>query len=80
MEQGPKLSWIPSEIDIILLVETWEHKELKVTDIHGYALWSIWNKFSCRRNIGGIACYIRKNISSRVRIYKKDHYNQFIWI
>ena len=41
---------------------------------------SIWKKCSCRRCIGGITCYIRKNISPHVRIYKKDPYNQFIWI
>ena len=76
----PKLSWIPSEIDIILLVETWEHEESKVPDINGYVLWSILNKRSCHRGIGDIACYIRKNISPRVRLYKKCPYNQFIWI
>ena len=75
-----KLSWIPSEIDIILFVETWEHKESKVPDIDGYVLWLIWNKCLCRRGIGGISYYIRKNISTHVSIYKKDLYNQFIWI
>ena len=74
------LSWIPSEIDIILLVETWEHEESKVPNIDKYVIWSIWNKRSCRRGIVGIACYIRKNISPHVRFYKKDPYNQFIWI
>ena len=78
--KGPMLSWIPSQIDIILLIETWEREESTVPDIYRYVLWSIWNKRSCRRSIWRTACYIRKNISPHVRIYKKDPYNQFIWI
>ena len=78
--KGPKLSWISNEVDIILLVETWEHEESKVPNIDGFILWLIWNKRSYRRGIGGIACYIRKNISPHARIYKKDPYNQYIWI
>ena len=31
--KGPKLSWILNEVDIILLVETWEHEEFKVPHI-----------------------------------------------
>ena len=46
-----------------------------------FSLWYyIWNKWSYHRGIGGIACYIRKNISPHVRLYKKDPYNQYIWI
>ena len=52
LSKGPKLSWMPRKIDIILLVETWEHEESKVPDIDEYVLWSIWNKRSCRRGIG----------------------------
>ena len=55
-----KLSWISNEVDIILLVETWEHEESKAANIDGFVLWSIQNKRSQRRGIGGIACYIRK--------------------
>ena len=40
----------------------------------------MWNKCSCCRGIGVIFCYIMKNISPHVRLYKKDPYNQFIWI
>ena len=78
--KGPKLSWISNEVDVILLVETWEHEESKVPNIDGFVLWSIWNKRSYRRGTGGIACYIRKNIAPHARIYQKDPYNQYIWI
>ena len=78
--KGPKLSWISNEVDIILLVETWEHEEYTVPDIDGFVLCSIWNKRSYHRGIGGIACYIRKNISPHDRHYKKYPYNQYIWI
>ena len=44
--KGPKLSWISNEVDIILLVETWEHQESKVPNIDGFM--SIWNKRSQR--------------------------------
>ena len=73
--KGPKLSWISNEVDIILLVETWEHEESKTPNIDRFVLWSVWNKRSYRRGIGGIACYIRKNISPNARIYKKDPCN-----
>ena len=63
-----------------MLIETWEHEESKVPNIDGFVLWSIWNKQSYRRGIGGIAYYIRKNIFPHARIYKKDPYNQYIWI
>ena len=53
------LSLIPSEIDIILHVETWEHEESRVPNIKGFVLWSLWNKISRCRGIKGIACYIR---------------------
>jgi len=76
--KGPKLSWISNEVDIILLVETWEHKESRVPNIDGFVLWSTWNKRSPRRGIGGIACYIKKNISPHARIYKIDPYNQYM--
>ena len=78
--KGPKLSWISNEVDIILLVETWEHEESKFPNIDGFVLWSIWNKWSYHRGIGGITCYIRKNISPHARLYKKYPYNQYILI
>ena len=37
-------------------------------------------KRSSRRGIGGIACYIKKNISPHARIYNNDPYNQYSWI
>jgi hypothetical protein len=57
------ISWIPSDIDSIFLVETWEHEDSKVPNIEGFVLLSEWNTKSHRRGIGGIACYIRKSIS-----------------
>ena len=78
--EGPKLSWISNEVDIILLVEAWEHKESKVPNIDGFVLWSTWNKQSYHRGLGGIACYIRKTISTHARIYKKYHCDQYISI
>ena len=39
--KGPKLSWISNEVDIILLVETWEHQESKVPNIDDFVLWSL---------------------------------------
>jgi exonuclease III len=74
------ISWIPSDIDIICLVETWEHEESKVPNIEGFVLWSAWNKKSHRRGIGGIACYIRKSISPHIQLHKIDPLNQYIWI
>jgi len=56
------LSWISSDIDIIFLVEMWEHDKSKVPNIEGFVLWSTWNKKSYRRGIEGIDCYINKNI------------------
>jgi len=78
--KGPKLSWISNDVDIIFLVETWEHEESKVPNIDGFMLWSISNKRSSRRGIRGIACYINKNISPHVRIYKNDPHNQYCWM
>ena len=78
--KGPKLSWISNDFDIILLVETWEHEESKVPNIDGFALLYTWNKRSSRRGIGGIACYIKKNISPHARFYKNNPYNQYSWI
>jgi exonuclease III len=74
------ISWIPSDIDIICLAETWEHEESKVPNMEGFVLWLAWNKKSHRRGIGGIACYIRKNISPHIQIHKIDPLNQYIWI
>jgi exonuclease III len=74
------ISWIPSGIDIIYLAETWEHEESKVPNMEGFVLWSAWNKKSHRRGIGGIACYIRKNISPGIQLHKIDPLNQYIWI
>jgi hypothetical protein len=42
--KGPMLSWISSDIDIIFLVEMWEHDNSKVPNIEGFVLWSTWNK------------------------------------
>ena len=78
--KSPKLSWISNEVNIILLVETWEHKESKLRNIDGFILLSISKKRSYRRGIGGIACYIGNNISSHDRVYNKYHFNQYIWI
>jgi hypothetical protein len=74
------ISWISSDIDIICLVETWEHEESKVPNIQGFVLWSAWNKKSYCRGIGGIACYIRNNISPHIQLHKIDHLNQYICI
>ena len=78
--KGPKLSWISNDVDIIFLVETWEHKESKVPNIDGFKLCSTLNKQSSHRDIGGIACNNKKNISPDARIYKNDPYNQYSWI
>jgi hypothetical protein len=72
------ISWISSRIDIICLAETWEHEKSKVPNMEGFVLWSAWNKKSHRRGIGGIACYIRKNISPHIQLHKIDHLNQYI--
>ena len=78
--KGPKLSWILNDVDIILLIEIWEHEESKVPNIDGFTLWSTWNKRSSHKGIRGIACYIKKNISPHARIYKNNSYNQYSWI
>ena len=74
------ISWILSDIDIIYLVETWGHQESKIPNIEGFFMWSAWNKKSHRRGIGGIYCYIRKNISPHIQLHKIDPVNQYIWI
>ena len=74
------LSWIPSDIDLILLVETWEHDESRVPHLDKFTLWFAWNKKSSRRGFGGIAFYIRNIVSSHIRIHKIDPLNQYIWI
>ena len=76
----PILSWISSEIDIILLIETWEHEESKVPNIEGFVLWSTWNKNSHRKGIGGTTCYIIKRISLHIQLHKIDPLNPYIWI
>ena len=78
--KGPMISWIPSGIDIIYLAETWEHEESKVPNIDRFILYSTCNKKSSRRGVGGIACYIRTNISPHIHLHKKDPLNQFIWV
>ena len=80
MVQGPMISWILSDIDIICLVETWEHEEFKVPNIEGFVLWSAWNKKSHHRGIGGIVFYIRNNISPHIQLHKINPLNQYIWI
>ena len=74
------ISWISSDIDIIYIVETWEHEESKVPNIERFVLWSAWNKKHHRRGIGGIDCYIRKSISFHIQLHKIDPLNQHIWI
>ena len=74
------ISWILSDIDIICLVEIWEHEESKVPNIEMFILWSTWNKNFQRRGIGGIACYIIKIISPHIQLHKVDPLNQYIWI
>jgi hypothetical protein len=74
------ISWISSDIDIICLVETWEHDESKVPNIEGFVLWLTWNKKSHRRGIGGISCYIRKIIYPHFQLHKINLLNQYIWI
>ena len=74
------ISWISSDIDIICLIETWEHEESRVPNMEWFVLWLAWNKKSHRRGIGGIACYIGKNISPHIQLYKIDPLNQCIWI
>ena len=66
------LSLIPSEIDIILLVETCEHEEFKFPNIEGFVLWSTWNKRSYHGGIKGIDCYTKKNIFTHIRLHMND--------
>jgi hypothetical protein len=74
------LSWILSEIDIRFLVEIWAYEEYMVSNIKGFVLWSTWNKKSYHRGIGGIVCYIKRNISSHIRLHKINPLNQYIWM
>jgi hypothetical protein len=77
---GPMISWILSDIDIMCLVETWEHEESKVPNIEGFVSWWTWNKKSHHRGIGGIACYIRTSIYHHIQVHNIDPLNQYIWI
>jgi exonuclease III len=74
------ISWIPSDIDIICLDETWEHEESKVPKMEVCVMWLAWNKKSHRSGIGGITCYIRKKNSPHIQLHKIDPLNQYIWI
>jgi hypothetical protein len=74
------ISWISNGIDIICLDKTWEHEDSKVPNMEGFVLWSSQNKKSHRREIGGIASYIKKNISPHIQLHKIDPINQYIWI
>jgi hypothetical protein len=74
------ISWISSDIDIICLVETWEHEKSKVPNIERFVLWLAWYKKSHHIKIGDIACYIRNNISPHIQLHKIDLLNQYIWI
>ena len=60
------LTWIPSDIDLICLVETWERDESRIPHLEGFTLWSVWNKKTSRRGFGGIACYIREYVLSHI--------------
>ena len=74
------LSWIPSDIDLIFLVETGKHDESRVPHLDGFTLRSVWNKKASQRGFGGIAFYIRNIVSSHIRLHKIDPFNQYIWI
>ena len=76
----PKLSWISNEVDIILLVETWEHEESKVPNIDGLVLGLIWSKRSYYREFGCITCYIKKNIVPHIKLHKKDPLHRYMWM
>jgi hypothetical protein len=69
------ISWIPSNIDVIFLVETWENEESMVPNIEGFVLWSAWNKKSYHRGIGGISCYIRNFVSHHIQLHKINPLN-----
>jgi hypothetical protein len=43
-------------------------------------VWLTWNTNSFRRGFGGIACYIKMNISPHIWLHKKDPLNQTIWM
>ena len=58
------LSWISSDIDLILLFEAWDHDESRVPHLDDLTLWSSWNKKYSRRGFGGIAYYIRNMFPS----------------
>jgi len=73
--KGPMLSWILIDIDLILLVETWEHEESRVPHIDGFILWSTWNKKSSHRGFGCIACYIKTNMYSHIQLHKINPFN-----
>jgi len=74
------LSWISREINIILLVKTWEHEESKVHNIEEFVLWSTWNNKSYYREFGGTICYTNKDISPHIWLLKIDPLNQYSWI
>jgi hypothetical protein len=74
------ISWILSDIDIICLVEIWEHEESKVPNIEGFFLWLAWNKNYYHRGIGGIACYITQIISPHIQLHKTNPLKQYIQI
>jgi hypothetical protein len=73
------ISWIPSDIDINYLVQTWKNEESNVPNIQGLVLWLTWNKKIHHRGMGGIACYIRNSISPHIQIHKIGPLNQCIW-
>lgn len=69
------------EVDILIFLETWEHKTTNLPVILGFhCIGSIFNekRFKVGRGFGGIAIYTRQQWQALVSIEHKDVNNQFM--
>lgn len=71
-----------SEIDILLVVETWEHQGNEIPKIKGFTCHSIWNQkeYIGGRGYGGLACYTKDSIKEHITVVKEDSYKQYMWL
>ena len=65
---------VAQSIDVICLVEIWEHDAKRISKIDGYLVKSIWPHSKGNIRCARITCIYHERLDIYIRLYKCDDY------
>ena len=74
------LSDVAQGIDVLFLVEAWEHDTKCIPKIDDYLIKSIWPHSEGNSGCARIACIYHERLDKYIRVCSYNDYKRYLWI